>query len=425
MKKFFWATACILGLAQLQFGQTNVLSGAASSDNAVGSTAPSTSSDADQEGRLSRWLDINTLSSSLRYRSLENSGGIHMFDFGQHRELVDGSFKLDREGKYAIHFHASSGRYINWAYADAIGGQFSDQVPLNTPHLPSSVGGALFHAIQVDPEGLAYARGIDSRGGYIYMRQLYLSATPVKQVTFEFGSLAIEHGENTEATSFDDDAYIAGERVRVHDSEHLYFDEIDGTWAYLGDAITPNFFSRGERLAQNNYQQYLVKKEFGRIGVSTDYTRLRGTNTMREAIRAKLPELHLIDSARLELYQRTNNVAFYGVNFSSGAGLSVSGSKTIAKRLQLEGGYASIDSNYAAYSGSPFLGAIGFSWNSDSFMTGHRFFTRGNLKVASGVSLFAFFTHDLDEAPYVINRQGVNCGMTVDLAPWMHKAHLL
>lgn len=379
------------------------------------------------ENPLSRWLDINTLSTSLRYRSTENSVGIHLFEFGQHREILDGRVKLDREGKYSINFHASSGRYFNWAYADAIGGDFSEQAAAVRLRFPPATGAAIGLAVHVDPDGPTYvSTGIPSRGGYFYLRQLYFSATPVKPVTFEFGSLPIEHGENTETTTFDDDGYIAGERVRVHDADHLFFTEIDGTWAYIGDPFIPNFFARGERLAQNNYQQYLVKKKLKRFAVSADYTRLRGTNTLREAIRAKLPELHLIDSARLELYQRTNNISLYGVNFNSGAGFSLSGSKTFAKRLKIEAGFASIDRNYSAYTGSPFLAAVGFSWNSDAFETGRRFYTRANLTVAPGVTLFGFATHDVGEAvPYVDNRQSVNAGLNVDLAPLMHRAHIL
>jgi hypothetical protein len=42
--------------------------------------------------------------------------------------LVDGALKLDSEGKYEVHFHVSSGRYFNWAYADVIGGTYADKV---------------------------------------------------------------------------------------------------------------------------------------------------------------------------------------------------------------------------------------------------------------------------------------------------------
>jgi hypothetical protein len=34
------------------------------------------------EGPLSRWLDLNTLSFSMRYRNVANMDGVHLFDFG-------------------------------------------------------------------------------------------------------------------------------------------------------------------------------------------------------------------------------------------------------------------------------------------------------------------------------------------------------
>ncbi len=55
---------------------------------------------------LGRWVAVDTMSSSLRYRSTANVYGIHMFDFGQHRELLDGHFKFDRNGDYAVYFTA-------------------------------------------------------------------------------------------------------------------------------------------------------------------------------------------------------------------------------------------------------------------------------------------------------------------------------
>lgn len=65
-----------------------------------------------KEGYLARWLDIDTFSESMRYRSTANSGGFHPFQFGQHRELLDGSFKLDKEGNtksiFAPHRDATS-----------------------------------------------------------------------------------------------------------------------------------------------------------------------------------------------------------------------------------------------------------------------------------------------------------------------------
>src|SRR3954467_1365791 len=67
---------------------------------------------------FSRWLDLNTLSYSSRFRSTTNWHGRHLFDFGQDRYVADGLFKLDSSAKYTVNFHGSTGRYFNWSYAD-------------------------------------------------------------------------------------------------------------------------------------------------------------------------------------------------------------------------------------------------------------------------------------------------------------------
>ena len=414
MRKVFLLSGCLLCLARLQFGQEPIAGQPLSaSNNAV------------SEGLLSRWLDINTFSASLRYRSTENSGGFHTFDFGQHRELLEGRFKFDKEGKYSLNFHGSSGRYFNWAYADAIDGQFTDGVPHAGKYRPFTETLLIIQALKADPTS-PYPTGIASRGAYFYFRQFYLSASPIKHVAFQYGGLGIEHGENTEATSFDDDGYISGARVRLTDPDHVFFNEIDGTWANLAHALTPNFFARGDDLGQVNYQQYMVRKKFGRFSASADFTSLRKSSTMREAVKIKVPELHIIDTARLELYQRTNLVSYYGLKYAAGSGFAFTGSKTIDKRLTLEGGYDHIDKYYGVYTGDPFLIAVGFSWNGDSFMVGSKAFARGKLKVAPGVSLFGFFSHEVSPYDFFItNHATAEGGITFDMADLMHRGHLL
>lgn len=423
MKRLLLTVSLICGT--LYAADANSSSAATTSAQPSEMTDPATAQA--PETKLGRWLDVTEMSGSLRYRSTANTNGVHMFENGQHREMLTGRVKLDADGKYSIHFHASSGRYFNWAYADVIGGQFSDNVPAAGKRRSAAATARTSAAIVSDPEGPIYAKGIVSRGGYFYMRQLYFSATPVKALTFEFGSLAIEKGANTEITSFDNDGYITGERLRIHDARHLFFSEIAGTWAYLGDPFVPNFFARGQRLGENNYQQYLVRKDFGkRLTASADYTRLRGTNTLREGISASVREAKVIDSARVELYQRTNTVSFYGTAMPSGNGFSASIGKNLRKRLQVEGGYASIDDNYAVYSGSPFLRAVAFAWNSDSFSNGKRVFARSELKVAPGLSLFGFYTHETDPAKiYTVNHQSINAGFNFDCADLLHRAHIL
>ena len=137
--------------------------------------------------------------------------GYHFFDFGQLRSLVDGKVKLDREGKYSVHFHLSSGHAFNWAFSDVIGGNYTDHVLGFVPfdsleHLVSFT-----RAAAADHSDLKAATGSHSNGWQMYMLQLYISASPVKQVEFQYGSLAIAKGFSSEVTTYDDDGYLSGE----------------------------------------------------------------------------------------------------------------------------------------------------------------------------------------------------------------------
>ena len=378
------------------------------------------------EGTLSRWLDVNALSFSMRYRNQFDEDSYHIFNFGQERTLADGRFKFDREGKYAIAFHASSGRYFNWAYADVAGGSEADQNSGLIRHFTRAQLLTLAAYRNIDPFVAQVANHLASRGWEFYLRQLYFSASPVKQLTFEYGSLGIDHGVNSEITSFDDDGYISGGRVRVKDPNHLYLDEVSATFAYFGDIVTPNFFARGDTLTENNYRQFMGQKHFGRrLRASVDYTWLNGTHTMREGLSARVPEVRFIDSARLELYQRTNDLYFRTYDFHSGSGVSFTGSKTFKKTVQIEGGYANIDRYYTAYLGSPVASAFGFALNGDAYSLGNRAFTRVNIKASPYLNLFGFYTHTFDQSFYTNNKQGMNFGVTIDFKQLLSdKAHL-
>ncbi len=362
-----------------------------------------------------RWLDLKTLSYSGRYRNSTNADGRHLFMFGQQRYIADGKLKLDASGKYTINFHGSSGRTFNWAFADFAGGQYRDSVIAARTYKSAAQQAALTKAIAADPDGAIYKLGFPSRGGYFYLRQLYVSATPISQVTVEFGSLPIEHGQNTEITSFDDDGYMSGERVRLHDPKHLFFDQIATTWGFVGNTLKPNFFARGSDLKTNNYQQYLVEKKIAtRAVASADFSELNGTHSMREAIAIKTPEAKVIDSARFELYQRMNDIALSGVKFAKGSGFAVSADKLLMKKVNVEAGFASVDNNYAAYSGSPYLASIGFGWNGDTFSAGKRGFAKLDWKMTNGVDVYGFYTHTIVVLNPSSNIQGYNAGMNFD-----------
>jgi len=360
-----------------------------------------------------RWIDLTEMSESQRYRNSYDENGARLFDNGQQRTVVSGHLKLDREGRYFVGVRASSGKYFNWAYADYAGHDFLSYATLSLNHFTLAEFGQFFAALAADPVGSSY--DFSANGWNFYVRDLYISATPIKQATVEFGSIELEHGYNTEITSFDDDGFITGERLRVHDAKHLYLDEVSFTNAYLGDITTPSFFKRSDRLTQTNYRQVAVKKMIRkRVGVSADYTWLNQTNTVREGAFVKTPELKVVDAMRVELYQRVNDVAPQGFTTAHGSGFSVSADKKVG-RVSGGAGYAAIDRGYSVYEGSAFLNAVGFSLNGDAYGLGNKVFTHASVKIAPGVTMFGFFTHQTSGDSYTYTKQGINADMKFDL----------
>ena len=379
---------------------------------------------------LGRWLDLDTLSNSERYRNAYAVGGFHLFDNAQQRSLIVGKVKLDAEGRYDIGFRASSGRYFNWAYSSYTGENFSQRA--NNPHfLPSfftpAENFAAVQAIFSDPVGLAVTQKLESNGFQFYLRELYVRATPVNPVTIEFGSFGIERGLSTEITTFDEDGYLSGERVRLHDSRHLFFDEIGFTNAYFGDIATPNLFDRGSSLEKFNYRQVFLKKQLNpRVGFSGESTWQTGTETLREAAVVGTKESRIVDSVRFESYERLNTVSFPGAAHSpvgpipalavpGASGFAVAAQKKLG-RLSGDVGYASIDKHYAVYSNHRFPTAVGFPLNGDAYGLGNRIYTHASYTVAPGVTAFGFYTHEvLSERVLTLNQQGLSAGMTFDL----------
>ncbi len=397
-------------------------------------------SPANEKPLTGRWLELRTLSHNERYRNAYSVGGIRDFDNAQQRSLIEGSIKLDAEGKYDIGFRASSGRYFNWAFGGYTGESFLRRVTnpsytqsQNTP----AQSLASYQAILADPTGYGIAQKLASNGWQFYMRELYFSATPVKPVTVEFGSFGIERGLSTEITTFDDDGYLSGERIRLHDSKHLFFDEVSFTNAYFGDIATPNLFDRGSSLTKFNYRQVSAKTLLNkRIAFSGEYTWQAGTDTLREAVVVRTQEAKVVDSLRLEAYERLNTTTFPGLvrspigpiaplSVPGASGFAVALQKTLGK-LSGDIGYASIDSDYGVYTGGRFLEVVGFSLNGDTYGLGNRAFAHASYKIAPGVTAFGFYTHEVGGTRVLtLNQQGLNAGVTFDLKAMVNKERLV
>lgn len=372
--------------------------------------------------KLERWVDVKNFEFSIRYRSTADANGYHFFDFGQQRSIVDGRFKFDPKGNYTVNVHASSGKYFNWAYSDVWGGSFGDRATASLAFLTPAEAAAAGAAIATDPFFWVIQKHLGSRGWGMSVRQLYASATPMKQLTAEFGGLGIERGVNTEMTSYDEDGYMTGERIRFRDPDHAFFDQIAVTYGYLGDIYFPSIFDRGDRFKQSNYHQFLLEKKFAkRVDASADYTWHLGTDTMREAVSLSVPETRAFDAIRVEAYQRLNDINLQGADIASGAGFGVTVEKRLPGKVKMEGGFASVDKNYPVYTGSRFMVAVGHPINGDQYAIGNRYFARANFDVTPSFRIFSSYTHLVDTNFYTLNKEGYTAGGNYEFSNLFHR----
>jgi hypothetical protein len=365
------------------------------------------------EAVLSRWLAINQMNFSLRYRSIFDGDGVHTYEQAQQRTLLDGRVKLDKQDKVSIGFRLSSGHYFDWAYADFIGGGSTEANLKSVPRFASLVDQQ--DAINSGPLSPLYPSG----GWAILPRQLYLDVKPFSGLELQYGSLGFNRGVGSEITSYDEDGYIAGERMMVRKPQYLYFDEVSVTYGYLGDIMTPNFFDRYQRLTQANYHQFLLRKKLTPwLEVSTDYT-YEVTHTIREAAYIKTKWAKGVDAVRLEAYQRpfdANNVDTD--HYSAGSGFAITAEKAFQKRLLLQTGFSDVDYNYDVYAHNGNNSIWAFALNGDQYGMGKRPFVRATVNVTPYFNLFGYFSQVVDynyaNDGFVWNKTALNAGVQVD-----------
>lgn len=411
-----------------------------------------------------RWFEPTAATFSTRYRTVTTVSDQRILNQNQQRIVLAGKFKFDKEGKYSVNVHASSGYYFNWAYADTgWGNTTNDAIHKAAPSLatyatrevaPPLIASTVSNYIAVNypnatPAQIAQLTPVltaqftpivtgrvyngllsqfqstntRTKGWNIFVRQLYFQAKPVRGLEFQYGSLPINKGVNSEATSYDDDGYVSGGRVSLKRPKQFFFDEISATYAYLGDVFKPNFFRRTERFKQSNYHQFLVRKKLfgGKVDVSTDYTFQDGSDTMREGVVVDVKKSKVLDFVRFEAYQRVGDNVVGGKTFKSGNGYYVAAEKTFAKRLTLNGGVADIDRNYTVYGeyDQKGLDYYGFALNGDQTGIGRRFIGRANFKLTNDLSVSTLYSHTFannsDASRFYWNKTHFNVAVTYDV----------
>lgn len=343
------------------------------------------------DGGEARWLRISSAVLATRLRSVESSDSKLGALSQQHKEKVDGYLRLDSEGRYTIHASLSSGYYFTRSFSE------------------TGVGDSWY----------------GERGANVFLRQLYIQAEPVKGIQVQYGSLPILRGAVSENISYDEDGYIAGERLSIKRPSQLYLDEISITYAYIGDYYKPNVFSRLDRFSQSNYHQFLVAKRISnRVSMSADLTHHGWSETVRVGGTIDVHESHIFDKVRLGVYDRYST--------ESGTGFETTAERKLGKKWTLAGGWVSVDKGTMdlitpydlrqqrkATADRP---APGGSLNADRFARGDSPYGSASYQLSSMIKLAAFMSGDVDQGNYVIkNSRILLASVECDLMPAIRK----
>jgi hypothetical protein len=248
-----------------------------------------------------------------------------------------------------------------------------------------------------NPSGIGSAEPITN----LYLRQLSLSASPWRPLELQYGGLGLVRGESTSITSYNDNGYIVGQRMLVHDRERLFFDEIAVTGGFLGDLDTPNVFRRLPHLDRLNYGQFLVRKTLAPGAfLSADYTYDREVQTLRQAVRWNLKANRWIDTLIYEQYERINRHQAFG--------FSIQGQKQLTAKIRVTGAFVDIDRYFG-------------NLNSERLGSGRRFFAIGSYSLLRELTLSVMATHTLNYPGPVVNKARYEILLTYDLLPGLKR----
>jgi hypothetical protein len=303
------------------------------------------------------WFEPQTITLSSRYRFVQSSSDEVTANQIQFKDAFRARFNVDRDRRFAIGVGAFSGSSFTSSW---------------------------------DATGI----GTGNAAANMYVKQLYVSAAPIRGLGLQAGGLYINHGENSEITSYDDDGYVTGERVTIGKPARIYFDEVSFTRAALDPASTPGVIRRMRLLGHQHYWQAQAIKRFNPIvSASADYTDVAGAGTVRAAVAVHLPKGTPLSSLRFELYRRVAQPA---------DGFALVAERAIRSSARLQVGYADVD---AAHGGL----------NADRFQRGRRVFAIAAIPIAGPLSAQLFATHAFANSYSVTNRTRFDAVLTWDL----------
>ena len=330
---------------------------------------PSTPGPATAQTGLGRWFELQNATLNLRYRYIDTSAGAVTTHQLQHRESFGARVKLDESAKYTINF-------------------------------------GLFTGVRFTSGWDNTGWGINNAQKNLAFRTMYFAAIPIAGVDAQYGGLYIIRGASTEITTYDEDGYVVGQRVRVKRPKQFYLDEISITVGYLApDAREIPISKRTKYLNDTpNYRHFLGEKKLGkRARISTDFTYAPGANTWREAVNLKTPELRVVDTVIFESYQRINRTGDHG--------FALTLDRAVNSKVSVNWGYASIDPRYGTL-------------NADRFQIGNRAFAMIIYNMSPQFLASAFITRAFGNDIPLPQRTLSNIVFTYNALPALRKTGL-
>lgn len=290
---------------------------------------------------IRRWLDVQSVHVGSRFRWFENSDEVLRSSNLQWQTQLRGRLLFDKDGRYALGTFASTGATF--------------------PSSWNNTGAAL-----------------GDYQGTLNVKQLFLSAEPVSGLQFEVGGLHLNRGELAEHLTYDNDAYIVGERVTYRPTKKRVT-QVSVTAGYFGgnDYNEVNVFKRFGRLDEFNYGQAMIAFALHpRVTASVDYTYEDGRDIYREGINVRMPSsVKLLTALKFEAYQRPGGQDGYGFNASGDFRY---------KRYGLTAGVMSVDRFYGNERGQPF--------NGDRYENGTRQYTIHTFQITREIQFVMFQT---------------------------------
>lgn len=302
---------------------------------------------------IRRWVDVQALQAGARFRWNRNSADRVTTNSLQWHGQLRGRLLFDAGGKVSLNTLASTGTSFVSSWNDT-------------------------------------GVGLGDYVGKVFVKQLFLAATPVKGLELQVGGLFLNRGDVSENTSYDMDGYVVGERVIVRPSKGRVT-QLSFTAGHIADFAAPNVFKRLDDMVDFNYGQVLVGFTLSpRMSASVDYTHEDGRDILRQGVTLRMPAtVKLLTALRGEAYQRIsdNNPAVDDAfGFNAAADLRW-------RKLSVTAGVMSVD-------------RLARAINGDRYATGKRWYSIGSLALTQDFTLGWFHGQAFDNSfPVALKRR--------------------